>query len=91
MSTREEVFLAISKERIYQERKWGDKNQSLPGFLLIMQKELDEAELAWCKNVRGDRQTVLEEIVQVAATAVACLERYGIEGNTISVGDKTEK
>ena len=88
---RDDVYLAISKERIYQDRKWGvDKQQSVPGFLLIMRKELEEAEKAWLKNVRGDRQTVLEEIVQVAATAVACLERYGVEGNTISVGDKSE-
>ncbi len=88
MPTREEVFLAISKERIYQERKWGaEKAQSVPGFLLIMRKELEEAEKAWMKNVRGERQTVLEEIVQVAATAVACLERYGVEGNTVSQND----
>lgn len=88
VSTRDEVYLAISKERIYQDRKWGEnKPQSVPGFFLIMRKELDEAETAWLKNVRGDRQTVLEEIVQVAATAVACLERYGIEGNTVSCND----
>jgi hypothetical protein len=52
-----------------------------------MRKELDEVERAWAKNVRGDRQTVLEEIIQVAATAVACCERYGVEGNTISSND----
>lgn len=88
VTTREDVFLAISKERIYQERKWGvDKSQSVAGFILILRKELEEAEKAWAKNVRGDRQTVLEEIVQVAATAVACLERYGVEGNTVSSND----
>lgn len=88
LATREDVYLAISKERIYQDRKWGaEKPQSVPGFLLIMRKELEEAEKAWLKNVRGDRQTVLEEIVQVAATAVACLEKYGVEGNTVSVND----
>lgn len=88
MTTREDVYLAISKERIYQDRKWGvDKPQSVPGFILIMRKELDEVERAWAKNVRGDRQTVLEEVIQVAATAVACCERYGVEGNTISSND----
>lgn len=88
LATRENVYLAISKERIYQDRKWGvDRPQSVPGFLLVMRKELDEAEKSWLKNVRGDRQTVLEEIVQVAATAVACLERYGVEGNTVSCND----
>lgn len=87
-ATRDDVYLAISKERIYQDRKWGvDKPQSVPGFLLIIRKELEEAETAWLKNVRGDRQTVLEEIVQVAATAAACLERYGVEGNTTSCND----
>lgn len=88
VTTRDDAFLAISKERIYQERKWGvDRPQSLAGFILIMRKELDEAETAWAKNVRGERQSVLEEIVQVAATAVACLERYGVEGNTTSCND----
>jgi hypothetical protein len=87
-TSRDDVYLAISKERIYQERKWGvDRPQSLPGFILIMRKELEEVERAWNKNVRGDRQTCLEEIVQVAATAVACLERYGVEGITTSVND----
>lgn len=89
--TRDEVFLAISKERIYQDRKWGpDKQQSVPGFLLVMRKELDEAERAWNKNVRGDRQTVLEEILQVAATAVACMEKYGVEGLPTSTDDFVE-
>ncbi len=88
MSAREDVFLAISKERIYQDRKWGvGKEQSVPGFLLIMKKEFEEAEKAWLKNVTGDRQTVLEEIVQVAATAVACLERYGTTGLPAATND----
>lgn len=88
ITTRDDVYLAVSKERIYQDRKRGEnKPQSVPGFLLIMRKELEQAETAWLKNVRGDRQTVLEEIVQLAATAVACLERYGVEGNTVSCND----
>lgn len=91
MTTREDVFLAISKERIYQDRKWGvNKEQSVPGFLLIMKKELEEAERAWLKNVSGDRQTVLEEVVQVAATAVACLERYGVSGLPTATNDKID-
>lgn len=88
MTSREDVYLAVSKERIYQDRKWGLKQQSVPGFLLIMRKELEEAERAWAKNVQGDRQTVLEEIVQVAATAVACLEKYGVQGLPESTDDK---
>lgn len=36
--TREEVFAEINKERAYQLDKWGDKPQSLPGYLIILKK-----------------------------------------------------
>lgn len=87
-ATREQVYAAIDAERAYQDKKYGpDKTQSLPGFFLIIRKELDEAEAAWLKNIRGERNTALEELVQVAATAVAALEKYGTSGNTVSTDD----
>lgn len=86
--TRQQVFDAISKERDHQIQKWGaDKQQSIPGYLLVLRKELEEAELGWLKNHTETRQSVLEEIVQVAATAVACLEKYGVVGNAYSTDD----
>lgn len=86
--TRQEVFHAIENERNYQSEKWGrDKQQSLLGFITIMRKELQEAEDGWYDAIASGRNSPLNEIVQVAATAVACLEKYGIEGNVISRDD----
>lgn len=84
--TIEEVFEEIKKERAYQENKWGNFEQhpqSLPGYLLIMKKELEEAENGWMKNSTG-RNHVLHEILQVAAVAIACLEEHG---NKSSLGN----
>lgn len=79
----EDVFDAIAAERHHQDDKWGpieDKNQELAGFLLIIRKELEEAEAGWMKNLPG-RHSALGEVVQIAATCVAMLQQYGLEGN----------
>lgn len=84
---REQVYAAIDGERIHQDAKWGaGKEQSLPGFLLIIRKELEEAEIGWMKNEHG-RDSALCEIVQIAATCVACLEKYGVMGSAIATDD----
>lgn len=85
--SRDEVYIAIDKERSHQDDKWGaNKPQSLPGFLIVLEKELQEARDAWVKNVTGDH-AALNEIVQIAATAVACLEKYGTTGSAIATND----
>lgn len=81
--TRQEVFDMLNKEREYQEAKWGtieERPHSIPGYLLIMRKELEEAESGWMKNAPG-RDSALQEILQVAAVAIAALEQHGFEGN----------
>jgi hypothetical protein len=81
--TFEEVVKSILDERNYQDEKWGSidqRQQSIPGFLLILRKELEEAENGWMKNSNG-RHSSLAEIRQVAAVAIACLQTHGIEGN----------
>lgn len=89
--TIEQVFTEIVKERAYQQRKFGlDKQQSLPGFIAIMRSELREADEAWIKNKADPRQSPLEEILQVAATAVACLEKYGCLGSARATDDITD-
>ena len=83
-----EVMTAINQELIYQQQKWGDdKSQSLPGFIMILEAELNEAKLAWMKNHTATRQTALEEIAQVAAVAIACLNKYGVVGCPDSLDD----
>lgn len=75
------------KEREKQDQQWGEqKPQSLPGFLVILRSELHEAEQGWVKNVQG-RHAPLNEILQIAAVAVACLEKYGVEGTAIATND----
>lgn len=78
--SRQEVYIAIDQERDYQDRKWGiDKPQGLCGFFVALRHELNEAELAWVKGGEG-RDSALHELRQVAALAVAALEKYGTEG-----------
>ncbi len=74
-----EVVSAIGRERGYQDEKWGtikDHPHDVPGWLLIMKSELDEAFEAWVHN--GGKQEALREILQVVATGVACLEQHGV-------------
>lgn len=70
------IFDRISRERDYQDVKWGDNPYTVGEWLLIMQAELDEAKQAWVKN-RGDMKA-LEEILQVVSVGVACLEEHGV-------------
>lgn len=84
------VMAAIANELMYQDNKWGaGKSQSLAGYLLILQHEINEAVNGWMKNADG-RNAPLNEVVQVAAVAVRCLEEYGTRGNARSTRDVTE-
>lgn len=86
-----QVNNAISRELEYQSQKWGyDKEQSLPGYLLIMQQELKEAIDGWMINDRRDRNSTLEEVLQVVATGIRCLNDYGVKGNALSTSDVPE-
>lgn len=81
--TFEEVVESLKLEREYQDEKWGtldQRQQSIAGFMLIIKKELEEAENGWIKNVEG-KHSSLAEIRQVAAAAIACLQTHGISGN----------
>jgi hypothetical protein len=49
-------------------------------WLLIIEGELNEAKQAWLKN-SSDYDALLE-LVQVAATVVACLEQHGAPWST---------
>jgi hypothetical protein len=86
-TVQKKVFEAIAQERQKQEDKWGaNKPQSLPGYLMILESELEEAKRGWIKNLPG-KSAPLNEIVQLAAVAVACLERYGLTGSAVATDD----
>jgi hypothetical protein len=76
-----EAFLAIIHERRFQDQKHGhpeDCPHSIGTWLFIMEAELAEAKLACIKGGQG-RDNVISEIIQIAATAVACLEQHGVD------------
>ena len=76
MTEQQLIFEAIGRERDFQDRKYGaGRLHNIPGWLLILRKELEEAEIAWCKE--GDANALCE-LLQVIAVGVACLEQHGI-------------
>lgn len=75
----ERVFDAIRREREWQDKKWGtieERRQQVGSYLTILRAELREAEDGWLKASNDFK--ALEELVQVAAVAVACLQAHGV-------------
>jgi hypothetical protein len=83
------VMAAIANELMYRNAMGPGRPQSLAGYLLILQHEVNEAINGWMKNADG-RHAPLAEVVQVAAVAIRCLEDYGTKGNARSTPDVTE-
>lgn len=83
-----EVFTAVAEERVFQDAKHGhpdDNPHTIGAWILVLEAELAEAKLACIKGGEG-RNNVISEIIQIAATAVACLEQHGtkpIPGRTV--------
>jgi hypothetical protein len=77
MFSQDSIFNAIQRERAFQDAKYGQgRKHELPAWFLIMRRELEEAEAAWCKE--GDARAV-EELLQVVAVGVAALEYHGFK------------
>ena len=79
-SHRTEVYVEIENERDHQDSKWGPvdkKHHDLPAWMLIMRKELEEAEHAWMKE---GNHNCKKEILQVVAVGIAALEQHGVVG-----------
>ena len=75
-SRRKIIQQAISRERDYQDEKWGDNPHSVGEWLLIVEAELSEAKRAWVKN--EGNEDALKELLQAVAVGVACMEQHGI-------------
>lgn len=79
MSERQQkIFEAIERERDWQDRKRGplqDRGMSIGDWMLVMEAELNEAKQGF---VRGEPFQALEEVLQVVAVGVACLEYWGV-------------
>lgn len=75
----QQIWLAIRRERAYQEAKYGPadaRRLSVGDYLTILRRELREADDAFCEQIGVD--AALLEVLQVAAVAVACLEAHGV-------------
>ena len=76
----DEIWQAITNERACQDRKYGEIQQrdlSIGDYLVILRQELGEAERAYV-GTPNPAAEALREILQVAAVAVACLQRHGV-------------
>ena len=71
--TREEIYLFIDKERARQDDKWGimPRNNSDMVWLAVLTDEIGECARAILKT---DWDNLKDEIIQVAAVAIAWLE-----------------
>ena len=77
MTPKEQVYEKITKEREYQDSKWGSVEHhphSIPEWIMIMEAELAEAKHAWLK--KGEYEAKLE-MIQVIAVGIAALEQHG--------------
>lgn len=74
----EYIWDAMIQERNYQDTHKGidGKNKhDIPGWVLIMRKQLDTAVMEW---IDGDVDKSLAEILQATAVGVACLQQHGV-------------
>jgi len=83
MESHDYVLKQISTERIRQEALWGPQNHSGAVWTSILMEEVGE--VAKAVN-EGDESNYIEELIQVAALAVAMIEsanRNGLRGKSL--------
>ena len=73
--TRKEVIEVVNEERNYQDKTWGgnihDNKHTVPEWILIMRKHLNEAENA----LYNDNETeALDAVRKITATGIATME-----------------
>lgn len=76
----QEVVDLVVAERSFQDWKHGtidDNPHQIGGWLLLLEAELNEAKKAAIKGGTG-RDSVMAEIIQIAALAMAAVEQYGV-------------
>lgn len=85
-SSKDEVWEAILDERHRQDQKYGvdhDKSHGLPAWLLIMERELEEAKAAFFddEEILG-LQNMRLKILRLVATGSAALEYFGVTSHS---------
>lgn len=81
------IVETVKAERQRQVVKWGNKNRSVPEYVMLMEDKLREVRTAWCTN-EGD-QAALMEVLKLAALALACIEQNAPESSMIFTRYKT--
>ena len=79
MTTRDEIYAAIVRERAYQDAKYGtleERQLSIPAYLRIANRELKEAGSALIDD--DDEQAALCEALQAMTVLFAMFERHGV-------------
>lgn len=79
------VLTEVAVERIRQTKLWGEQNHSAWGWAPILGEEVGEVSKAMNEN---DSPNYREELIQVAAVAVAMVESYDRHG---AAGDGSEE
>lgn len=80
----EEVLKEVLEERYRQEKKWGEQNHSPAEYLMILGEEVGEANKAALESHFQGKplDNYREELIQIAAVAVAMVECY--DRNTLT-------
>ncbi len=68
------VSVAVKRERVYQDNKYGEPNHILT-WIAVMEQELAEARQAF---FGGQWRDAMMEILQVTAVGFAAMEQHGI-------------
>ncbi|KKL92108.1 hypothetical protein LCGC14_1888050 [marine sediment metagenome] len=83
----EDILQAIRDERARQDTKWGSQRKLSPQlWLTILMEEVGEVARA---SLEGDPVGYVEELVQVAAVAVAALESHYAQEDVPSIVENT--
>lgn len=72
------VLVEVAVERARQDDQWGEQNHDGPVYLAILAEEVGEVAKAIVEHRYGDKLPIhiREELVQVAAVAVAMIEAF---------------
>ncbi len=78
------IWDAIVRERHYQDGRFGPPDHTIPGWVLILRKQLDNAVDHWFDE---DTDKALTEILHVIAVGFSCLEQHGVPSSAFRVYD----
>jgi len=73
MTKQKTVYQMIEAERAYQDAKWGQQDHTPVAWIPILLEEVGEVARAVNEN---DVAEYIDELIQVAAVAVAMVESY---------------